>query len=77
MAAEAAPAKLCQLHEALGCAERCPGAGCPLWEDGFAVLDGGCVIERLSLDLARRPDLAHYLLEIRLGVESVFGRLGR
>ncbi len=50
------------------------------------MLEGGCAIERLSLDLARRPELAQYLLEIRLGLDrarrgdggrSLFYRLGR
>jgi hypothetical protein len=44
--------------------EPCPRERCSFWETGGAVLDGGCVIERLGID-ARRPDLAAYLLEVR------------
>ena len=79
-------AKPCALQDAAGRVEACPGEGCPFWEEGGAVLEGGCAIERLSLDLARRPELAQYLLEIRLGLDrarrggdgrSLFYRLGR
>lgn len=88
MAAEAeTAAKRCVLQDAAGRVEACPGGRCPFWEEGGAVLEGGCSIERLSLDLARRPELAHYLLEIRLGFDracrrgdearSLFYRLGR
>lgn len=61
-----APEKRCALLETVGRVEACPGDGCPFWEEGGAVLEGGCAIERLSLDLAHRPELAQYLLEIRL-----------
>lgn len=79
-------AKSCALQDAAGRVEACPGEGCPFWEEGGAVLEGGCAIERLSLDLARRPELTQYLLEIRLGLDrarrggdgrSLFYRLGR
>jgi hypothetical protein len=45
--------------------ESCPGAGCPFWEEGGAALPGGCLFERLALDLDARPDLVHALLQIR------------
>ena len=79
-------AKPCALQDAAGRVEVCPGEGCPFWEEGGAVLEGGCAIERLSLDLARRPELAQYLLRIRLEFDrarrggdgrSLFYRLGR
>ena len=79
-------ARACALQDAAGRVEACPGESCPFWEEGGAVLEGGCAIERLSLDLARRPELAQYLLEIRLGLDrarrggdgrSLFYRLGR
>jgi hypothetical protein len=44
--------------------EMCPRERCAFWEPGGAVLDGGCVIERLGFDV-RRVDLARYLLETR------------
>ena len=69
MAAESeTAAKRCALQDAAGRVEACPRGGCPFWEEGGAVVEGGCAIERLSFDLARRPELAQYLLEIRLGL---------
>src|SRR6266540_5325444 len=50
-AGAARAAKLCALQDAAGRVEACPGEGCPFWEEGGAVLEGGCAIERLSLDL--------------------------
>jgi hypothetical protein len=44
--------------------EPCPRERCSFWEAGGAVVEGGCVIERLGVDV-RRPDLAAYLLEVR------------
>jgi len=44
--------------------ESCPHELCVFWEPGGAVVEGGCVIERLGVDL-RRADLAEYLLETR------------
>lgn len=80
-------AKRCALQDAAGRVEACPGTGCPFWEEGGAVLEGGCAIERLSLNLARRPELAQYLLGVRLGLarprrrgdetRSLFYLLGR
>lgn len=77
----------CALQNAVGRAEACPGARCPFWEAGGAVLAGGCLIERLRLDLERRPDLCHHLLELRLafdegradppGTRQLFYRLSR
>jgi hypothetical protein len=86
LAAEAVRAKPCALQDAAGRVEACPEEGCPFWEEGGAVLESGCAIERLSLDLARRPELAQHLLEIRLELDrarhggdarSLFYRLGR
>ena len=44
--------------------EPCPRERCSFWELGGAVFQGGCLIERLGVDV-RRPDLAAYLLETR------------
>ena len=78
----------CLLQDALDRIEACPGEACPLWENGGAVVEGGCAIERLglptSLDLRRRPDLAAWLLGIRNGLDrghdeppGMFGLLSR
>jgi hypothetical protein len=55
----------CRLRLA-GSGERevCPRELCAFWEPGGAVVLGGCVIDRLGVDV-RRPDLALYLLEMR------------
>lgn len=47
-----------------GTAEPCTGERCGFWEAGGAVVDGGCIIERLGIDVSRF-DLAAYLLELR------------
>jgi hypothetical protein len=62
--------RLCALQDAVGRVEACPGARCPFWEPGGAVIAGGCLIERLTLDLGRRPGLCHYLLELRLALDE-------
>ena len=62
--------RLCALQDAVGRVEGCPDARCPFWEPGGAVLVGGCLIERLALDLERRPDLPHYLLELRVALDE-------
>ena len=42
---------------ARGTSETCPGNTCAFW-------DGGCIIDRMTIDL-RSPNLAAYLLELR------------
>ena len=61
--------KFCALKQAVGNDEECQRAWCPFWERGGAVIEPGCAIERLGLDLAHR-DLAHYLLELRSTLED-------
>jgi hypothetical protein len=61
--------KLCTLTEAIGSVEECPRSWCAFWEQGGAVAEAGCAIERLGLDLGNR-DLAHYLLELRRVLDS-------
>ena len=63
--------RTCALQPAAACVEPCPAAACPFWEEGGAVLDAGCALERLSLDLPRRPGLVRQLLEVRLGLDPV------
>ena len=62
--------RLCALQYAAGRVEACPRARCPFWEPGGAVLEDGCLIERLGLDLERRPDRSHALLELRVAVDE-------
>lgn len=55
---------------AQGQVEPCPHELCAFWEPGGAVVEGGCLIDRLGVDL-RRADLAAYLLETRERLERV------
>ena len=48
----------CTLHLAQGATEPCTGERCAFWESGGAVAAGGCLIERLGVELRRGPDLA-------------------
>jgi hypothetical protein len=52
-----------------GKVERCSRQRCVFWEPGGAVVEGGCLIERLGVDVRRR-DLARYLLETRERLEQ-------
>jgi hypothetical protein len=56
--------KTCILRLAPGVVEPCPGKRCAFWEPGGAVVEGGCLIERLGVNV-RQADLAQYLLETR------------
>ena len=53
-----------------GRTEPCTRERCAFWEPGGAVLAGGCLIERLGIDV-HGPDLAAYLLEARERLEQV------
>jgi hypothetical protein len=59
--------ELCLLRGVTGIVEPCPGEACAFWEDGGAVVSGGCAIERLGLDrgLERAPEMASWLLDVR------------
>jgi hypothetical protein len=59
----------CLLRSATGVFEPCTQERCAFWEPGGAVLEGGCVIQRLGVDV-RRPDVASYLLEARERLEQ-------
>jgi len=59
-----ADAPRCRLHSALGRSESCPGPDCPFWEEGGAVVSAGCALERLALDVERRPQLARALRHV-------------
>jgi hypothetical protein len=59
---------VCTLHRALGRVEPCPGAGCALWlaEPGRS----GCALREVERDVERSPELARYLLELRLTLDD-------
>jgi hypothetical protein len=61
--------KLCSLRQAIGYVEECPRGWCAFWEQGGAVVEPGCAIERLGLDFRNR-DLAHFLLELRRALDE-------
>lgn len=56
--------KRCTLRLATGVVEFCPQQRCAFWEEGGAVVEGGCVIERLGPDV-RKPEVADYLADVR------------
>lgn len=61
--------KSCVLRLATGVIEACPGERCAFWESGGAVVEGGCLLERLGVDV-RQADLAEYLVETRQRLEQ-------
>jgi hypothetical protein len=60
---------LCDLHNAIGNVEECPRGWCAFWERGGAVVEPGCAIKRMGLDLSN-VDLAYYLLDLRRALEE-------
>jgi hypothetical protein len=50
---------MCQIQDALGRAESCPGAPCPFWDDDR------CAVAGLRADLGTSPGLPEFLLRIR------------
>lgn len=66
--------KRCKLHLAAdGSEQACAHEACAFWEQGGAVVSGGCLIERLGVELDHR-NLGPYLLEVRERVEQVRDR---
>jgi hypothetical protein len=59
----------CRIALVIGEVEACPQGSCPFWEHGGALIDAGCGLERLQLELDR-PDLAEYLIELRRALET-------
>ena len=47
----------------------CPGAPCPFWEPGGAVLGGRCTFE--GVELSRYPEVARELARLRDELESL------
>jgi hypothetical protein len=70
-------AKRCSLRAAVGERELCPGHECSFWEDGGATVAAGCAVERLGIPVARQPELAGYLLDLRLTLEAVRSKADR
>ena len=62
-------ARLCRIKLTLHELEACPEGACPFWEEGGAVVEAGCGLERLQLDLDR-PDIAEYLAQLRRTLEA-------
>ena len=62
--------ELCELHTVIGHVEECPRGWCAFWENGGAVVEPGCAIARMGVDL-RNVDLAYYLLDLRRALEEV------
>jgi hypothetical protein len=62
--------RLCDLHNAIGNVEECPRGWCAFWERGGAVVEPGCAIKRMGVDLSN-VDLAYYLLDLRRALEAV------
>ena len=62
--------KQCSLHEAVGERELCPGATCAFWEEGGAVVEPGCAIERLGVPIEQNRELARHLLDLRLRMDE-------
>ncbi len=63
--------KRCSLRETIGERELCPGSSCLFWEDGGAVVEPGCAIERLGVPVKERRDLALHLLELRIRADEL------
>jgi len=61
--------RFCSLSVAAGEDAECPRGWCAFWETGGAVVEPGCAIERMGVDL-RAPQLARYLLDLRRELES-------
>lgn len=62
--------KLCSLSVVVGNDEECPRGWCAFWEHGGAVVEAGCAIERLGVQIDD-PQLARHLLDLRRELESV------
>jgi hypothetical protein len=61
--------RFCSLSMAAGEDAECPRGWCAFWETRGAVVEPGCAIERLGVDV-RDPQLARYLLDLRRELES-------
>lgn len=69
------PPRLCSLQDAAGRIEACSTA-CPFRDQGGAVLPGGCMLERLGVDLKGRSERVEALLKIRRRLERALAHRG-
>lgn len=65
--------RLCVLQGTVGRTETCPRERCPFWEEGGAVIDAGCFLERVLPVEDWTPELAHRWLRIRSRVAGGAG----
>ncbi len=65
--------RLCALKLTLGDVEECARGWCPFWEFGGAVLEAGCGLQRLGIDLSD-TELASYVLGLRQALERAKSR---
>jgi hypothetical protein len=61
--------ELCRLSSAIGSVEECPRGWCAFWDQGGAVVEPGCALERLGVDFSN-VDLAYYLLDLRRALDE-------
>ena len=59
---------LCRIKLTIDEVEPCPEGACPFWEHGGAVIDAGCGLERLPIELDR-TDVARHFVELRQALE--------
>ena len=59
---------LCRIKLTIDEVEPCPEGACPFWEHGGAVIDAGCGLERLPIELDR-TDVARHFVELRRALE--------
>lgn len=59
----------CSLQSAVGHVQPCPGSHCPFWDEGGAVLEGGCMLERMLPPEDWTPELAARWLALRRSID--------
>ena len=68
---------LCALHLATGTRDECPAEACAFWEDGGAVVESGCIFERVRLELEEVDRVATPAgLEVHACLYSAQGQRG-
>jgi len=60
---------MCALSRAIGNDEECGRGWCAFWEHGGAIVEPGCTVKRLGLDLDN-VELVHYLLDLRRALNN-------
>ena len=68
--------RTCILESARGNAEPCAERECPFWEQGGAVLDPGCFLERVLPGPDWTPELAERWVSLRVHISDLpLGRI--